>query len=99
MLVMLSSFQGPLYEHFAQCGEIFSFFGYTYWAKIKEQNLFEHAEKIIRRDMNPQFIAMEILDYLQAQKIIRPGYTTLQSIVSTIINTERNRLAEIIKDH
>ena len=49
--------------------------------------------------MNPNFIALELLDYLQEQKIIRPGYTTLQTIVSAIINKEQNRLSEIINSH
>jgi hypothetical protein len=87
------------HEHYAQCDTISSFFGYRYWAKTIEQDLLAQAEKIIRRDMNPQFIAMELLDYLQSQKIIRPGYTTLQTIVSAIINAERNRLVEIINGH
>jgi len=85
-------------EHYAQCDIITSYFGYVNWEKIHEQKLFTQSEKIIRRDMNPQFIAMELLDYLQYKKIIRPGYTTLQNIVSNIFNTERNRLIEIIKN-
>ena len=39
---------------------------------------------------------MELLTYLEDQKIIRPGYTTLQSIISSISNVERKRLADII---
>lgn len=86
------------YEHYVQCGIISSYFGYANWEKIQEQKLFTYSEKIIRRDMNPQFIAIELLDYLQSQKIIRPGYTTLQNIVSNIITKERNRLIEIINN-
>ena len=49
--------------------------------------------------MNPQFIAMELLSHLQIYKIIRPKYTTLQTIVSGVINTERKRLANIIQNN
>ena len=84
------------HEHYAQCNEIATLLGYRPWAKEHESILHTYAEKIIRRDMNQKFIAMEVLDYLQHQKIIRPRYTTLQAVVSTIINTEYDRLAEIM---
>ena len=64
------------HEHYAQSDSISSYFGYVYWAKTHEQTLFIQSKKIIRLDMNPQFIALELLDYLQEQKILRPGYTT-----------------------
>lgn len=84
------------HEHYAQCTEISKLYGYKPWAKESEAIIYSHAEKIIHRDMNQKFIAMEILDYLQNQKIIRPRYTTLQMIVSTIINNEYDRLFGII---
>jgi TnpA family transposase len=84
------------HEHYAQCNEIAALLGYRPWAKEHEAILHTYAEKIIRRDMNQKFIAMEILDYLQHQKIIRPRYTTLQAVVSTIINAEYDRLAEVM---
>jgi len=84
------------HEHYLQCSKIATFFGYTTWSKSHEPFLFTHAQHLIGRDMNQQFIAMGLLDYLQSQKIIRPGYTTLQNIVSMAINKERSRLAQII---
>jgi len=102
--ILLQYFQGlslevqviSKHEYYAQCSQIAQFFGYTPWAKSKEQALLEEANRLIQRDINQQFIAMGLLDYLQSQKIIRPGYTTLQLIVSTTISTERNRLSDII---
>jgi TnpA family transposase len=87
------------HEHYAQCSKIAAFFGYTSWAKTDEPLLLAHAQKLIHRDMSQQFIAMGLLDYLQVQRIIRPKYTTLQTLVSTIINKERSRLAQIIRSH
>lgn len=84
------------HEHYAQCTEISKLYGYKPWAKELEEVVYSYAEKIIHRDMNQKFIAMEILDYLQDQKIIRPRYTTLQTIVSTIINNEYTRIFGII---
>ena len=85
------------YEHYIQCSKITSFFGYTQWTQADELLLFSQAKKLINRDINQQFIALGLLDYLQSKKIIRPGYTTLQSIISTVINEERSRLTEIIR--
>lgn len=85
------------YEYYTQSNAITALFGYRLWSsKAHKPLLYSHAAKVILRDMNPQFITLELLSYLQAQKIIRPGYTTLQVIVSTVINKERKRLSEII---
>lgn len=48
--------------------------------------------------MSPQFIVIELLSLLQKKKILRPGYTTLQTIVSKILNAERNRLDAILRE-
>jgi TnpA family transposase len=86
------------HDHYTVCKEITTLFGYTSWAKTYEVDLYAHAKNIICRDMNPHFVAIRLLDYLQQQKIIRSKYTTLQAIVSTIINNERGRLSNIIKN-
>jgi hypothetical protein len=41
---------------------------------------------------------MELLSFLNDKKIIRPRYTTLQDMISNAINTERNRLNNIINN-
>jgi TnpA family transposase len=86
------------YEYYAQCNTIASFFGYRTWEKDYLSLLYTHAISLIQRDIQPQFIALELLSYLNEQKIIRPGYTPLQSIVSTIINEERKRLTAVLQE-
>ena len=39
---------------------------------------------------------MELIAALNEQKIIRPGYTTLQEIVSTALSAERRRLGTLL---
>lgn len=87
------------YEYYTQCSAICELFEYRLWDKSDQQLLYSHAAKVLLCDMNPQFIAMELLSYLQINKIIRPGYTTLQTIVSTVINIERKRLSIIIQNN
>lgn len=86
------------YEYYTQCKAISELFGYRLWNKSDHQLLYFYAEKALLRDMNPQFITMELLSQLEIQKIIRPGYTTLQTIISSAINVERKRLALIIQN-
>lgn len=86
------------YEYYAQCNTIANFFGYNIWCQNYQSLLYTYAVDIIHRDIQPQFIALELLSYLTVQKITRPRYTTLQTIVSTIINEERKRLTTILHE-
>jgi hypothetical protein len=72
------------YEFYAQCRIISQLFEYTLWKNACRPLLSMQVEKILSRDITPQYIMMELLAYLESQKIIRPGYTTLQSIISSI---------------
>lgn len=84
------------HEHYAQYNIISKNLGYRLWSKDFEGLVHDQAEQIIRRDISPQFILMELLAFLREQKIIRPGYTTLQTIVTHVLNIERQRLGSII---
>lgn len=86
------------HQYYAQCHTIASHFGYQLWAKEFELLLTNQATQILRRDISPQFIVIELLAFMQKKKIIRPGYTTLQMIVRNVLNSERNRLGSIIRE-
>jgi len=86
------------YEYYTQYKIISNFFSYCMWCKDDDSLLYKHSIGVIKRDIKPQFIALELLSYLNEQKIIRPKYTTLQTIVSTIINEERKRLTAILQE-
>jgi len=84
------------YEHYTQCETIVRLFDYRMWSKDYEQLLYDRAIQIISRDVNPQFITIELLSFLQKQKIIRPQYSVLQIVVSDVLTTERTRLHNLI---
>jgi hypothetical protein len=46
----------------------------------------------VRRDVTPGFIVAELITWLNEHKIVRPGYTTLQELISKTLSTERRRL-------
>ena len=58
--------------------------------------------QIVRRDVTPGFVAAELIVWLNEHKIIRPGYTTLQKLISETLSAERRRignlLAEVLDD-
>ena len=84
------------HEHYKQCQAIASLFGYKLWSKQFEPLVRKQTELIILRDVNPPFIVMELLDYFQEKKIIRPRYTTLQDIVGDTLNVYRKKLDKLI---
>ena len=56
------------------------------------------AAQTVRRDVMPGFIAAELIVWLNEHKIIRPGYTTLQELVSEALSAERRRLAGLLSE-
>jgi TnpA family transposase len=86
------------HQYYAQCHAIALHFNYRLWSKEFEPLLLKQAEQILRRDVTPQFIVMELLSFLREQKIMRPRYTTLQTIVSKALNTERTRFGSILRE-
>ena len=51
-----------------------------------------------RRDVTPGFVAAELIVWLNEHKIIRPGYTTLQELVSETLSAERVRLGGLLAE-
>lgn len=52
----------------------------------------------VRRDVPPDFVATELIIWLNGHKIIRPGYTSLQELVSQVLSDERLRLGRILAE-
>ena len=61
------------HQYYAQCHVIASHFSYRMWSKEFEPLLIDKAAQILRRDVSPQFIVIELLAFMQEKKIMRPG--------------------------
>jgi hypothetical protein len=46
--------------------------------------------------VTPGFVSADLIVWLNEHKIIRPGYTTLQELVSEILSTELRRLGGLL---
>jgi uncharacterized protein DUF4158 len=84
-------------ERYAQRAEIAKLFGYRLWSGTDRPALVDTAARLARRDVTPTFIVLEVLAFLNARKIVRPGHTTLQSIIAHALTAERRRLEQLIE--
>jgi hypothetical protein len=88
------------HEYYEQRKAIKGHFGYQDWSTAQHKAAFiVHLQACVRRDVTLPFILPEALAWLKEQCIIRPGYTTLQLLISQVLQAERQRLSEIIKPY
>jgi hypothetical protein len=86
------------HERFAQRVLIAERFGYRLWSADFLPQLVQQAAQIVRRDVTPGFIVAELIAYLNEHKIVRPGYTTLQDLISEALSAERFRLGGLLEE-
>lgn len=86
------------HERYAQREKICALYGYQPWSSSLSSPLELQATHIVQRDVTPGFIATELIIWLNEHKIIRPGYTTLQELVSRVLSDERQRLGRILAE-
>ena len=94
----LKRFEISKHEYYEQCPKITALFGYQRWSKNFTPLLQNYLVTLSRRDISLDYLVMELITFLQQEKIIRPGYTTLQTIMSDVLSTERKRLADILRN-
>jgi hypothetical protein len=73
-------------------------FGYRLWTADFLAELGQQATLTARRDATPGFVAAELIVWLNEHKIIRPGYTTLQELVSETLSAERRRVGGLLAE-
>ena len=86
------------HEYYTQRTAIAALFGYRLWSADFLPLLRQRAAQIVSRDVTPGFIVAQLVVFLHEQKIVRPGYTTLQSLISETLSVERNRLGKILNE-
>lgn len=86
------------HEYYAQRTMIAELFGYHLWSADFLTQIGQQVAQIVRRDVTPGFIVAELIAWLNVHKIIRPGYTTLQTFISEALSAERGRLGGLLAD-
>lgn len=84
------------HEYYEQRYRISELFGYHLWSQSYEPPIDIHLSQIVKRDATIQFVLDALLTYFQKNKIVRPGCSTLQKIISRNLQMERERLGQVI---
>lgn len=58
-----------------------------------ESSLKRYLDSLVKQHIVPKYLFDSLLDYCCKHKIIRPSYTTLQTLISNACNGEKNRLS------
>ena len=74
--------------------EIAALFGYRLWSDGDLPVLLEKATLLARTDVTARFLLSELMVFLNGKRIVRPGYTTLQTLISDALTAERQRLEQ-----
>jgi len=86
------------HEHYTQRERIAELFGYRPWADNFLPLLAQQVAQIVRHDVTPGFVATELVVWLNEHKFIRPGYTTVQELVTETLSAERRRLGYLLAE-
>ena len=91
--------EGPLstQEYYAQRREIVALFGYRLWTDNDLPALRGQAALLARTDVTPTFLLAELMVFLIGQRIVRPGYSTLQTIIRGALSAERERVEQLVE--
>ena len=64
-----------------------------------EETMASHLLGRAKHYMDHQELFSDALTWLKSREIAVPGYSTLQKVISAVVNNEETRLAHVIKKH
>ena len=81
----------------AQQQKILALYGHRACNAAERAGLMEKACHVVKISAKPVYLFQTLIRYLETQRIIVPGYSFLQDIVSQALAAERQRITEIIE--
>ena len=75
---------------------ILQLFGYSLCGREERAALEAHAIHVARISTRPAYLLRELIDHLRQHRIVLPGYSFLQDVVSRALAFERRRMAEVL---
>jgi hypothetical protein len=76
---------------------ILEHFGFQSMSPIIRSDLEARALRTVRISGRPLYIMRDLVDFLRRERIVLPGYTTLQDIVRGALTIERQRLGDVLE--
>lgn len=83
-------------EYYVQRNKIADIFGYRMCSDDDLPIFREKAKLLARTDVTPTVLLAELMVFLISQRIVRPGYSTLQTIIRDSLTAERDRLEQLV---
>jgi len=77
--------------------KILALYGYRTCNAVERIQLVEKALQFVKISAKPIYLFQMLIHYLENHRIVVPGYSFLQDIVSQALATERKRITEIIE--
>ncbi len=78
---------------------ILKHFGYRYCQTKERQQACQQAQQLVRLSPRPITICRELIQFLQQQSIVLPGYRFLQETISDVLLNEQTRLNRILQQN
>jgi len=82
-----------------QQARILELFGYQASNVAVRETLQQRANDVARISTKPIYVFKELLHFLESHRIVLPGYSYMQEIVSKALYQERKRLAALLREH
>jgi hypothetical protein len=76
---------------------ILEHFGFQSMSPAIRSDLEARALRTVRISGRPLYIMRDLVDFLRRERIVLPGYTTLQDIVRSALTIERQRLGDVLQ--
>ncbi len=77
--------------------DIAALYGFRLWRDEDSPGLLNKAMLLARTDASPSFLLAELMVFLVGHRIVRPGYTALQDLISNALAAERERLEQLVE--
>ena len=79
--------------------KVFAIEGFKRFDKQDDETLSSHLLARSKHYMDHRELFYDALTWLKSKEIAVPGYSTLQNIISKVINDEETRLSHLVKKH
>ena len=83
-------------EYYVQRTKIAQLFGYRMYRANDLPILQEKARLLARTDVTATFVLAELMVFLIDQKVVRPSYSTLQTVIRDALGAEQDRLEKLV---
>lgn len=84
------------YQHYTNKKRILALYNYAQVKSKDHLQLYDHAISLTKLHASPLFIFEGLLKFFHEKRLIKPGYTTMQALISKALQEEQQKLVNKI---